>query len=36
VEEAGREDYTIAFEFDRPAPKFWPVTLPPMDWGLPS
>src|SRR5215831_12215312 len=36
VDEAGRDDYNIAFEFDRPAPKFWPVTFPPADWGLPS
>jgi hypothetical protein len=35
VDEAGLEDYNIAFEFDRPAPKFWPVTFPPTDWGLP-
>jgi hypothetical protein len=26
----------VAFEFDQPAPKFWPVTFPPVDWGLPS
>jgi len=36
VDEAGTDDYNIAFEFDRPAPKFWPVTFPPTDWGLPS
>jgi hypothetical protein len=36
VEEAGMEFYNIAFEFDRPDPKFWPVTFPPTDWGLPS
>jgi hypothetical protein len=36
VEEAGMEFYNIAFEFDRPNPKFWPVTFPPVDWGLPS
>jgi hypothetical protein len=36
VDEAGMEDYSIAFEFDRPAPKFWPITFPPLDWGLPS
>jgi hypothetical protein len=23
----------VAFEFDRPSPKFWPVTFPPSDWG---
>jgi len=36
VEEAGIEFYHIAFEFDRPDPKFWPVTFPPTDWALPS
>jgi PilZ domain len=36
VDETGMEDFHIAFEFDRPAPKFWPVTFPPADWGLPS
>ena len=25
----------VAFEFDQPAPQFWPVTFPPEDWGLP-
>ena len=23
----------IAFEFDQPAPQFWPVVFPPADWG---
>lgn len=36
VDESGMEHFRIAFEFDRPAPKFWPVTFPPADWGLPS
>ena len=22
----------VAFEFDRPSPKFWPVEFPPADW----
>ena len=26
--------YTVAFEFDHPAPKFWPVVFPPADWGV--
>lgn len=34
VDETGIEHYNIAFEFDHPAPKFWPVTFPPVDWGL--
>ena len=36
VDESGVEDFHIAFEFDRPTPKFWPVTFPPPDWGVPS
>lgn len=24
----------VAFEFDRPAPQFWPIVFPPADWGL--
>lgn len=26
----------VAFEFDRPAPQFWPIFFPPPDWGLPK
>lgn len=22
----------VAFEFDKPAPHFWPITFPPQDW----
>jgi hypothetical protein len=36
VDESGMEHFQIAFEFDRPAPKFWPVTFPPADWDVPS
>ena len=25
----------VAFEFDQPAPQFWPITFPPDDWGVP-
>jgi len=32
VEDVGLEFYNVAFEFARPAPKFWPVTFPPADW----
>ena len=32
IEDDGLEFYKIAFEFDRPAPSFWPVTFPPADW----
>src|SRR5208337_4201883 len=33
VDDAGLEFSTVAFEFARPAPKFWPVVFPPADWG---
>jgi PilZ domain len=32
VEDEGLDFYKVAFEFDRPAPHFWPVTFPPADW----
>jgi hypothetical protein len=32
IEEQGLEFYNIAFEFDRPAPNFWPIVFPPADW----
>lgn len=32
TEEDGLEFYKVAFEFDRPAPDFWPVSFPPADW----
>lgn len=28
-------DYTVAFEFDYPAPNFWPIVFPPADWTAP-
>src|SRR5271169_4592683 len=36
IDEDGLEFFKIAFEFDRPAPKFWPVSFPPTDWEVPS
>jgi len=33
IDEDGLEFYNIAFEFDRPAGNFWPVTFPPSDWA---
>jgi hypothetical protein len=27
-------EFAVAFEFDRPAPEFWPVSFPPTDWAL--
>ena len=32
TEEEGMEFYLVAFEFDRPAPNFWPIVFPPADW----
>ncbi len=29
--EAGHS--AVAFEFDQPAPHFWPIVFPPSDWG---
>jgi hypothetical protein len=26
--------YEVAFEFDRTAPRFWPIDFPPEDWAL--
>ena len=36
IEESGMEFYNIAFEFDRPAPNFWPIVFPPADWSVPA
>ena len=35
IDQPSPDYFAIAFEFDRPAPKFWPVTFPPKDWGVP-
>jgi len=36
VRSEGQRDgsYTIAFEFDKPNPQFWPISFPPGDWGV--
>ena len=26
--------FAVAFEFDSPAPQFWPIAFPPKDWNL--
>jgi PilZ domain len=36
IDEDGMEFYNVAFEFDRPAGNFWPVTFPPSDWAKPE
>jgi hypothetical protein len=33
TEEDGLDHFKVAFEFDRPAANFWPVSFPPADWG---
>jgi hypothetical protein len=33
TEEDGMDFYRVAFEFDRPAPNFWPIVFPPADWA---
>ncbi len=32
VEDTSPEYFSVAFEFDQPNPKFWPVVFPPSDW----
>lgn len=32
IDQSSSEYYAVAFEFDEPAPKFWPVIFPPADW----
>lgn len=34
VEEPPDGIFAVAFEFDRPAPHFWPITFPPADWRV--
>jgi PilZ domain len=36
IEEDGMDFYKVAFEFDRPAPDFWPIVFPPADWAAPT
>jgi hypothetical protein len=35
VEDTSPEFFSVAFEFDIPNPKFWPVIFPPSDWHAP-
>lgn len=32
IEHPAGEYYAVAFQFEEPAPAFWPVTFPPADW----
>ena len=36
VEKSDEIRFLVAFEFDIPAPHFWPVTFPPEDWQVPK
>jgi len=36
VDDTSSEFFSVAFEFDRPNPKFWPVVFPPSDWEAES
>jgi hypothetical protein len=36
VDDTASEYFSVAFEFDAPNPKFWPVVFPPADWKAPS
>jgi hypothetical protein len=33
VENPPGGELAVAFEFDTPAPHFWPIVFPPTDWG---
>jgi hypothetical protein len=33
VETSESGNSAVAFEFDQPAPQFWPIVFPPADWG---
>jgi hypothetical protein len=35
VDDTSSDFFSVAFEFDRPNPKFWPVVFPPSDWEAP-
>jgi hypothetical protein len=32
VETSDAGNSAVAFEFDQPAPQFWPIVFPPADW----
>jgi hypothetical protein len=33
IEQPSPDYYAVAFQFDEPAPTFWPVSFPPADWA---
>jgi len=36
VDDTSTDFFSVAFEFDQPNPKFWPVVFPPSDWPSPA
>lgn len=36
IDQPSPDYFAVAFEFERPSPKFWPVTFPPKDWVNPK
>lgn len=36
IDQPSPDYFAVAFEFERPAPKFWPVVFPPSDWEVPK
>lgn len=35
VEDTAEGDFAVAFEFEKPNARFWPVAFPPGDWSVP-
>ena len=35
VDDSAPDFFSVAFEFNAPNPKFWPVVFPPADWDAP-
>jgi hypothetical protein len=33
IDQPSPDYFAVAFQFDEPAPLFWPVTFPPADWA---
>jgi hypothetical protein len=34
VKSTGDGTFAVTFEFDKPSPRFWPISFPPRDWDL--
>ena len=35
IDDSSPDFFSVAFEFNAPNPKFWPVVFPPADWDAP-